>query len=180
MSLVEQKLNILPEHFSSSLDCVCIVLFKLIFCVVFCGSLFVLLYLVIVVSVFLYLVIVVSVTFGLRLLFTHLVSCGHCSICYLWITASVYPFGILWSLYPLDYGFCLPIWYLVVIVVSVTFGLRLLFTHLVSCGYLVVIVVSVTFGLRLLFTHLVSCGHCSVCYLWITASVYPIWYLVSL
>jgi hypothetical protein len=94
MSLVEQKLNILPEHFSSSLDCVCIVLFKLIFCVVFCGSLFVLLYLVIVVSVLLYLVIVVYVTFGLRLLFTHLVSCGHCSVCYLWITASVYPFGI--------------------------------------------------------------------------------------
>ena len=176
MSLVEQKLNILPEHFSSSLDCVCIVLFKLIFCVVFCGSLFVLLYLVIVVSVFLYLVIVVSVTFGLRLLFTHLVSCGHCSICYLWITASVYPFGILWSLQcllPLDYGFfCLPIWYIVVIVVPVLwitasvypFGilwslqclLPLDYGFCLPIWYIVVIVVSVTFGLRLLFTHLVS------------------------
>jgi hypothetical protein len=69
---------------------------------------------------------------------------------------SGYPFGILWSLYCLsfDLRFWLPLWYLVVIVLSV-----LRFTILV--------------------TPLVSCGHCIVCPV-IYDSGYPFGILWSL
>ena len=195
--------------------------------------------------------------FDLRLLITTLVSCGHCIVCPssiygfwlpLWylvaivlsvlrFTASDYHFGILWPLYclsfdlrllitslvscghcivcPSIYGFWLPLWYLVAIVLSVlrftasdylfgilwplyclSFDLWLLITTLVSCGhcivcpsiygfwlplwYLVAIVLSVLrFTVRLLITTLVSCGHCIVC-----PSIYgfwlPLWYLVAI
>ena len=107
-------------------------------------------------------VIVPSVFLALRLLITPLVSCGHCTLCLLSLTASDYPFDILWSLYSLSsqpYGFWLPLWYLVVIVPSV---------------FLV---------LRLLITPLVSCGHFTLCLLSLTASDYPfdiLWSLYSL
>ena len=195
--------------------------------------------------------------FGLRLLITPLVSCGHCVVCPsvygfwlpLWylvaivlsvlrFTASDYPFGILWPLCclffglrllitpliscghcvvcPSVYGFWLPLWYLVAIVLSVLLRLTASDYPLVSCGhcvvcsssaygfwlslwYLVAIVLSVLqftasdypfgilwplcclsfFGLRLLITPLVSCGHCVVC-----PSVYgfwlPLWYIVAI
>ena len=114
--------------------------------------------------------------FGLRLLITTLISCGHCVVC------------------PSVYGFWLPLWYLVAIVLSVLrftasdyhfgilwpfcclsfFGLRLLITPLVSWP----LCCRSFFGLRLLITPLVYCGHCVVC-----PSVYgfwlPIWYLVA-
>ena len=152
----------------------------------------------------------------LRLLITPFVSCGHCIVCpssiydfwlHLWyfvaivlsvpprFTTSYYPFGILWTLYCLSF-----------------LDLRLLITHLVSCGhcvvcpssiydfwlplwYVVVIVFSVLprfmtsdypFGilwplyclsfldLRLLITPLVSCGHCIVC----PSSIYDFWLLL--
>ena len=212
-------------------------------------------------------------SFYLRLLITTLVSCGHCIICPsiygfwlpLWylvtivlyvllFTASDYHFGILWPLYylsfylrlliiilvscghciicPSIYGFWLPLWYLVAIVLSdlftasdyhigilwplyyLSFYLRLLITTLVSCGhciicpsiygfwlplwYLVAIVLSVllftasdyhfgillplyylSFYLRLPITTLVSCDHCIIC-----PSIYgfwlPLWYLVAI
>ena len=107
-------------------------------------------------------VIVLSVFLVLRLLITTLVYCGHCTLCLLSLTASYYHFGILWSLYSLSsqsYGFWLPLWYLVVIVLSV---------------YL---------ALRLLITPLISCGHCTLCLLSLTASDYPfgiLWSLYSL
>jgi hypothetical protein len=68
-----------------------------------------------------------------RLVFTSLVTLGHCIVCPLF-TSSVYLFGVSWSLYclssdlrllftslvspghcivyPLIYNFCLPLWYL--------------------------------------------------------------------
>jgi hypothetical protein len=86
-------------------------------------------------------VIVFSVFLALRLLITPLVSCGHCTLCLLSLTASV-----------------LPLWYLVVIVLSVFLALRLL----VTLWYLVVSVLSVFLALRPLITPLVSCGHCTL------------------
>ena len=85
--------------------------------------------------------------FYLRLLITTLVSCGHCIVC-----CSIY-------------GFWLPLWYLVVIVLSVV-----LFT---ASDYHFVIfwtLYCLLFYLRLLITTLVSCGHCIVC-----CSIYSFW-----
>jgi hypothetical protein len=184
----------------------------------------------------------------IRLLFTSLVSLGHCIVCpliydfclplrylqvivlsVLWFMTSVYLFGISWSLYCLSsdlrvlftslvslghcivyhliYHFCLPLWYFLVIVLS-----GLLFTSLVSLGhcivcpliydfclplwYLLVIVLYVLWyttsvylfgiswslyclssGLWLLFTSLVSIGHCIVCPL-VYDFCLPLWYLL--
>ena len=113
-------------------------------------------------------------SFYLRLLITTLVSCGHCIIC------------------PSIYGFWLPLWYIVAIVLSV-----LLFTAsdttLVSCGHCIIYpfissdyhfgilwsLYYLSFYLRLLITTLVSCGHCIIC-----PSIYgfwlPLWYLVAI
>jgi hypothetical protein len=68
---------------------------SLVFCVMFCRSLFVLL-------LFFYWSLHCLSFFDLRLLVTPLVSCGHCIVCY-----------------SSDYGFWLPLWYLVDIVLSV-------------------------------------------------------------
>ena len=106
-------------------------------------------------------------------------SFGHCIVCPS-ITASDYPFGIFWPLYCLsfNYGFWLPLWYLLAIVLSVL-QLRLLITPLVSFGHCIVCP-SITasdypFGIfwslyclsffdsQLLITPLVSFGHCIVC-----------------
>ena len=152
-------------------------------------------------------------SFDVRILVTPLVSYGHCIVCpsiygfwlplwYLMVivlfvlrcTDSGYPFGILWSLYclsfdlrilvtplvsyghcivcPSIYGFWLPLWYLMVIVLSV-----LRFT---DSGYPFGILWSLcclSFDLRILVTPLVSYGHCIVC-----PSIYgfwlPLWYLM--
>ena len=79
-------------------------------------------------------------SFALRLLITHLVSCGHCIFC------------------PPHYAFLLPLWYLLAIAFSV---LRITpsdypFGILQPLHFL-------SFTLRLLITHLVSCGHCIFC-----------------
>ena len=154
-------------------------------------------------------------SFYLRLLITTLVSNGHCIICPsvygfwlpLWylvaivlsvllFTASDYHFGILWPLYylsfylrllittlvscghciicPSIYGFWLPLWYLVAIVLSV-----LLFTASDYHFGILWPLYYLTFYLRLLITTLVSCGHCIIC-----PSIYgfwlPLWYLVAI
>ena len=160
--------------------------------------------------------------FELRLLVTPLVSCGHCIVCYssnygfrlpLWylvdivlsvilrITASGYPFGILWTLYCLlffelrllvtplvscghcvvcyssNYGFRLPLWYLVDIVLSVIL-------RITASGYpfgiLWTLYCLLFFELRLLVTPLVSCGHCIVCYSSNYGFWLPLWYLVDI
>ena len=164
----------------------------------------------------------------LQPLITPLVSCCHCIVCpsiySLWLplwylvvivlsvprfTASDYPFGILWSyclsldlrplitplvscghyiVCPSIYSLWLPLWYLVVIVLSVP-----RFTAsdypLVSCGHIVCPSTAsdypfgilwsycLSLDLRPLITPLVSCGHYIVC-----PSIYslwlPLWYLV--
>jgi hypothetical protein len=71
----------------------------------------------------------------LRILITPLISCGHCVVCNLRFTDSDYPFGIFWPLCCLSstiYGFWLPLWYLLAIVLSVIYDLRILTTPLVS------------------------------------------------
>jgi hypothetical protein len=119
----------------------------------------------------------------------------------LWFTASDYPFGIFWSLYclyffdwrllitplvsfgqciaciSLIYGFWLPLWYLLAIVVSVRFWLMAsdyLFGILwpLYCLYL--------FDLRLLITPLVSFGHCIACTSLIYSFWLPLWYLLAI
>jgi hypothetical protein len=99
---------------------------SLILYVMFCRSLFVLF--------FFWLLCCLSV-FDLRLLITSLVYCGHCVVC----PSSTY-------------GFWLPLWYLVVIVLSV----RL---RLMASDYLFGILLSLCclsfFGLRLLITSFV-------------------------
>ena len=121
----------------------------------------------------------------LRLLITPLVSFGHGVVC---PSSSDYPFGIFRPWCCLSFGFWLPLWYLLAMVLSV---LRLLITPLVSFGhgavcpsssdypfgifwpwcclsfgfwlhlwYLLAMVLSV---LRLLITPLVSFGHGAVC-----------------
>ena len=95
----------------------------------------------------------------LRLLITSLVSCGHCIVC---------PSSI--------YDFCLPLWYLVAIALSV---LPRFTTSDYSCGILWPLY-CLSFDLRLLVTALVSCGHCIVC----PSSIYdfwlPFWYPVAI
>jgi hypothetical protein len=85
-----------------------------------------------------YLVVIVLSVLRFTILVTPLVSCGHCVVCPV-IYDSGYPFGILWSLYCLsfDLRFCLPLWYLVVIVLSVL-RFTILVTPLVSCGHCIV------------------------------------------
>ena len=70
----------------------------------FCQSLFVILYF--------FLSSLHYLSYDLRLLVTTLVSCGHCVVCHLRFTASD-----------------LPLWYLVAIVLSVIYDLRLLVYH---------------------------------------------------
>ena len=154
-------------------------------------------------------------SFYWRLLITTLVSGSHCIVCpsiygfwlpiwylvaivlsVLLFTASDYHFGILWPLYclsfylrllittlvcgshcivcPSIYGFWLPLWYLVAIVLSV-----LLFTTSDYPFGILWPLYCLSFYLRLLITTLVSCGHCIVC-----PSIYdfwlPLWYLVAI
>ena len=119
--------------------------------------------------------------YALRLLITLLVSFGHCIVC---------PSTL--------YGFSLPFWYILAIVLSVilrftashySFGmfwplyclsfyaLRLLITSLVSFGHCIVCPSTL---LRLLITSLVSFGHCIVCPSTIYGFSLPFWYLLAI
>jgi hypothetical protein len=92
------------------------------------------------------------VSFHLRLLITSVVSVGHCIAC------------------PFIYGFWLPLWYLLVIVLLV-----LSFT---ASDYLCGIFWSLyclSFHLRLLITSVVSFGHCITCP-FIFGFWLPLWY----
>ena len=133
--------------------------------------------------------------FELRLLITHLIYFGHYIVCPLYY-ASDYPFNILWPLYclsfelrllithfiyfghcivcPSNYGFWLPIWYTVAIVLSV-----LWFTASYYSFGILWPLHCLSFKLRLLITHLIYVGHCIVCPLnygfWL-----PIWYTLTI
>jgi hypothetical protein len=97
-----------------------------------------------------------SLSFKLRLLITHLLSCGHCVLC------------------PSSYEFWLPICYLVSIVFSVLQDTASDYPFAILWP-----LCSLSFKIRLLITHLVSCGHCVLCpsrySFWL-----PIWYLVTI
>jgi hypothetical protein len=98
------------------------------------------------------------VFFDIQILITPLVSCGHCIVC-----SSIY-------------GFWLPLWYLVAIVLSVL----LRYTY---SDYPVGIVWSLcclSFDIQILITPLVSCGHCVVCSSSICRFWLPVWYLVAI
>jgi uncharacterized membrane protein len=95
-------------------------------------------------------------SFVLRLLITPVVSFGHCVVC------------------STCYGFWLPLWYRLVIVLSVR--------RVTASDYLFGIVwwlCCLSFVLRLLITSLVSFGHCVVC-----PSCYgfwlPLWYRLAI
>jgi hypothetical protein len=119
----------------------------------FCRSLFVLLY-------FFFLPLCCLFFFVIRILITPLVSFGHCVVC----SSSIY-------------GFWLPLWYLLAIVLSVLlrytdsdypFGI---FWPLCCLFF---------FDIWILITPLVSFGHCVVC----SSSIYgfwlPLWYLLTI
>ena len=129
------------------------------------------------------LVIVLS---DIQILIAPLVSFGHCVV---WYTDSDCPFGIFWSLCCLIYRFWLPLWYLLVIVLS---DIQILIAPLVSFGHCVVwytdseytfsifwslccliyrfwlllwyLLVIVLSDIWILNTPLVSFGHCVVWY----------------
>jgi hypothetical protein len=92
--------------------------------------------------------------FDLRLLITTLVSFGHCIVC------------------SLIYVFWLPLWYLLVIVLSV-----LWFTSFDYHFGIFWSLYCLFFDLRLLITPLVYFGHCIVCSL-ISVFWLPLWYLL--
>jgi hypothetical protein len=95
-------------------------------------------------------------SFDLRLLITPLVSFDHCIVC------------------PSIYGFWLPLWYLLTIVLSV-----LRFTASDYPFGIFWQLYCLSFDLRLLITPLVSFDHCIVC-----PSIYdfwlPLWYLLTI
>ena len=95
-------------------------------------------------------------SFDLRLLITSLVSFDHCVVC------------------PLIYGFWLPLWYLLAIVLSV-----LWFTASDYPFGIFWPLCCLSFDLRLLITPLVSFGHCIVCPL-IYVFWLPLWYLLTI
>ena len=127
----------------------------------------------------------------IQILISPLVSFGHCVV---WYTDSDFPFGIFWSLCCLTYRFWLPLWYLLVIVLS---DLQILIAPLVSFGHCVVwytdsdcplvifwslccliyrfwlplwyLLVIVLSDIQILIAPLVSFGHCVV---WDTDSEY--------
>ena len=164
-------------------------------------------------------------SFVLSILITSLVSSGHCVVCpliygfwlplwyhltivlsVLWFMDSDYPFGIFWPLCclsfdlcilitplvssghcvvcPLIYGFWLPLWYLLVIVLSVLW--------LMDSDYPFGIfwpLCCLSFDLWILITPLVSSGHCVVCpsdypfgIFWplCCLSWIPLWYLLAI
>ena len=93
----------------------------------------------------------------LRFLITSLVSCRHCVVCS-----------------SLNYGFWLPLWYLVAIVLSVLLWIT-------ASDYLFGILWPLCclffLELRLLITSFVSCGHCVVCSSLNYGFWLPLWYL---
>ena len=98
--------------------------------------------------------------FDLYLLIVSLVSCGHCIVC----PSSIYTF---W----------LPLWYLLVIVLSV---LPRFTASDCLFGILWPLCCLSFFDLHLLIVSLVSCAHCVVCPSSIYSFWLPLWYLLAI
>ena len=129
----------------------------------------------------------------IQILISPLVSFGHCVV---WYTDSDCPFAIFWSLCCPIYGFWLPLWFVLVIVLS---DIQILISPLVSFGHCVVwytdsdypfgifwslccliygfwlplcyFLVIVLSDIRILIAPLLSFGHCVV---WYTDSDFPL------
>ena len=98
--------------------------------------------------------------FDLRIQITPLVYCGHCVVC----SSSIY-------------GFWLPLWYLLAIVLS----FLLWFTDSdYPFGILWPLCCLFFFHLQILIIPLVSCGHCVVCSSTIYRFWLALWYLQTL
>ena len=98
--------------------------------------------------------------YDLRLLITLLVSFGRCIVC---------PSTL--------YGFSLPLWYLLAIVLSVL--LRFTASHY-SFGIFWPLFCLSFYALRLLITPLVSFGHCIVCHSTLYGFSLILWYLLAI
>ena len=96
----------------------------------------------------------------LRILITPLVSFGHCVVC----SSQIY-------------GFSLPLWYLLSIVLSVL--LRFTDSHY-PFGIFWPLCCLFFLDLRILITPLVSFGHCVVCSSQIYGFSFPLWYLLAI
>ena len=97
---------------------------------------------------------------GLRILISPLVSFGHCVVC----SSQIY-------------GFSLPLWYLLSIVLSVL--LRLMDSHY-PFGIFCPLCCLFFLDLRILITPLVSFVHCVVCSSQIYGFSLPLWYLLAI
>ena len=97
--------------------------------------------------------------YALRLLITPLVSFGHCIVCLSTL-----------------YGFSLPLWYLLAIVLSVLLRFPASHYYFGIFGSLYCLSFD---SLRLLITLLVSFGHCIVCHSTLYGFSLPIWYLLA-
>ena len=96
----------------------------------------------------------------LRILITPLVSFVHCVVC----SSQIY-------------GFSLPLWYLLAIVLSVL--LRFTDSHF-PFGIFWPLCFLFFLDLRILITHLVSFGHCVFCSSQIYGFSFPLWYLLAI
>jgi hypothetical protein len=98
--------------------------------------------------------------FDIRILIAPLVSFSHCVVC----SSSIY-------------GFWLPLWYLLVIVLSVL----LRYTDSVCpFGIFWPLCCLFFFDIRILITPVVSFGHCVVCFSSIYGFCLPFWYLLAI
>ena len=98
--------------------------------------------------------------YALRLLITPLVSFGHCIVCLSTL-----------------YGFSLPLWYLLAIVLSVLLRFPASHYYFGIFGSLYCLSFD---ALRLLITLLVSFGHCIVCPSTLYGFSLPFWYLLAI
>jgi hypothetical protein len=98
--------------------------------------------------------------YDLRIMITPLVSFGHCVVC----SSTIY-------------GFWLPLWYLLVIVLSVL--LRLTGSDY-PFGIFWSLCCLFFYDLRIMITPLVSFGHCVVCSSTTYGFWLPIWYLLAI
>jgi hypothetical protein len=150
VSLVEQEPPTLPEHLSSPPVFSGVRVTRSLILYVFCWSLFVFLYI-------FFWSLCCLFFFDIRILITLVVSFGHCVVC----SSSIY-------------GFWLPLWYLLVIVLFVL--LRYTDSDY-PCGIFWPLCCLFFFDIRILITLVVSFGHCVV----YSSSIYgfwlPLWYL---
>jgi hypothetical protein len=122
---------------------------------------------------------VLSLFFDLQILVISLVSVGHCVVCLLRFTDSGYLFGICWPLCCLSssiYRFWLSLWYLLAIVLSVFFDLRILVISLESVGHCVVSLLRFTYSGYLFGICWPLCCLSSLIYIfWLS-----LWYLLAI